>query len=45
VSNITQNNSIYRFVDEPRPFTAMNAAAYMRQFGVRGTLAQFMGKE
>ncbi|MBN1148632.1 MAG: complex I NDUFA9 subunit family protein [Anaerolineales bacterium] len=44
VSNVTRNNAIHQFVPEPRPFTAQNAAAYMRQFRLRQTLAQFMGK-
>jgi len=44
VSNVTQNNAIYRFIENPRAFTVDNAAAYMRQFRVRDTLAQFMGK-
>jgi NADH dehydrogenase len=44
VSNVTQENAIYRFVPDPRPFTAENAAPYMRQFRVRKTLAHFFGK-
>lgn len=44
VSNVTTQNSIRRFVPDPRPFTAENASVYMRQFRVRDTLAQFMGK-
>jgi uncharacterized protein YbjT (DUF2867 family) len=44
VSNVTQNNAIYRFVQNPKAFTADEAAIYMRQFRVKDTLAQFMGK-
>jgi len=44
VSNVTGDNGIHRFITEPRPFTAQNAAPYMRQFTVRQTLAQFLGK-
>jgi NADH dehydrogenase len=44
VSNVTKHNAIQKFVFEPRPFTAENAAPYMRQFQVRETLSQFFGK-
>jgi uncharacterized protein YbjT (DUF2867 family) len=44
VSNVTQNNAISRFVQYPRPFTVENIAPYMREFRVRETLKQFMGK-
>lgn len=44
VSNVTTQNDIYQFVPEPRPFTAENAAPYMRQFRVSETLARFLGK-
>lgn len=44
VSNVTTRNSIRRFVSEPRPFTADNAAEYMREFKVSETIAQFMGR-
>lgn len=44
VSNVTQNNTIEKFVSDPRPFTAENAAPYMRQFQVKETLSQFFGK-
>jgi NADH dehydrogenase len=44
VSNVTSKNSINLFVKEPRPFTAQNAAVYMREFHWRETLAQFRGK-
>ena len=44
VSNVTQNNAISRFVEYPRPFTVENIAPYMREFRVRDTLKQFMGK-
>ncbi len=44
VSNVTRANAIQQFVPDPRPFTAENAAPYMRQFRARQTLAQFLGK-
>jgi NADH dehydrogenase len=44
VSNVTRDNAIHKFVAEPRPFTAQNAAPYMRQFRLKETLAQFMGR-
>jgi uncharacterized protein YbjT (DUF2867 family) len=44
VSNVTRANAIQQFVPDPRPFTAENAAPYMRQFRAGQTLAQFLGK-
>jgi NADH dehydrogenase len=44
VPNVPSNNQIQRFVEQPRPFTAENAAVYMRQFTVGQTLRQFMGR-
>ncbi|GAB4541260.1 MAG: NAD(P)H-binding protein [Anaerolineae bacterium] len=44
VSNVTTDNAIHQFVTEPRPFTAENAAPYMRQFRAGQTLAQFLGR-
>jgi NADH dehydrogenase len=44
VSNVTSENAIDRFVEQPRPFTVENIAPYMRQFRVSQTLKQFMGK-
>lgn len=44
VSNVTQQNAIQKFVTNPRPFTAENAAPYMREFTVKDTLSQFFGK-
>jgi uncharacterized protein YbjT (DUF2867 family) len=44
VSNVTQNNAISRFVEYPLPFTVENIEHYMREFRVRDTLKQFMGK-
>jgi hypothetical protein len=41
VRNITTFNSIHRYVPYPRPFTAENAAPYMRRFRLRDTLRQF----
>jgi uncharacterized protein YbjT (DUF2867 family) len=44
VKNVTSANAIQQFVPDPRPFTAENAAPYMRQFRASQTLAQFMGR-
>ena len=44
VSNVPSDNAIYRFVSDPRPFTAENAAPCMRQFTVKETLAKFFGR-
>jgi NADH dehydrogenase len=43
VSNVTTDNAIYKFVSNPRPFTAQNAAPYMQGFSAGQTLAQFFG--
>jgi uncharacterized protein YbjT (DUF2867 family) len=44
VNNVTNQNGVYEFVPEPRPFTAENTAPYMREFKVSQTLAQLLGK-
>jgi uncharacterized protein YbjT (DUF2867 family) len=44
VDNTTRNNAIGRFVAQPKPFTAENAAPYMQQFKLGDTLRQFLGK-
>lgn len=44
VSNVTTQNAIQQFVSQPRPFTAENAAPYMRTFRVKDTIAQFLGR-
>lgn len=44
VDNVPKKNEIYRFVDEPRPFTPEYTAAYMRQFRLKDTLAKFFNK-
>ncbi len=41
VSNVTKQNSLGKFVNEPRAFTAQAASEYMRHFTVRQTLGQF----
>ena len=43
-SVVPANNSITTFVRDPRPFTAENAASYMKNFRVSQTLKQFLGK-
>lgn len=44
VSNVTTQNALQHFVNQPRPFTAENAAPYMRNFRVGDTIAQFLGR-
>ena len=44
VPNVTSNNQLRRFVDQPRPFTVENIAPYMRQFQTRQTIAQFFNR-
>jgi NADH dehydrogenase len=44
VDNTTKQNSLARFVPDPKPFTSENAAPYMRQFTVGNTLRQFFGQ-
>ncbi len=44
VDNTVKNNSLSRFVAQPRPFTAENAAPYMRRFTIGSTLRQFFGR-
>ena len=41
VSNVTNKNALEKFVDDPKPFTAENAAPYMQKFTARKTLSQF----
>lgn len=44
VSNVTERNSIARFVPQPRAFTPENTAAYMRQFRPGATLARYFAR-
>lgn len=44
VDNTVKNNALHRFVAQPQPFTAENAASYMRRFTVGDTLRQFFGR-
>jgi len=44
VPNTTENNAIYKFIQDPRPFTPENIATYMQKFTVGETLSQFVGK-
>ena len=44
VPNVTKNNELSRFVENPRPFTAQNIAPYMKDFKLRQTLAQFTSR-
>lgn len=44
VDNIPTKNQIDRFVEAPRPFTAENAAPYMKTFSTANTIRQLLGK-
>ncbi len=44
VSNVPSKNMINKFVMEPRAFIPENIRDYMREFRVRQTLKQFLGK-
>jgi len=44
VSNVTTENSLPKFVSNPRPFTVENISAYMKDFTVSQTINQFLGK-
>lgn len=44
VPNVTTDNQLGRFVDQPRPFTSESTAPYMRQFQARKTVAQFFNR-
>ncbi|HLE28440.1 MAG TPA: hypothetical protein VI793_10010, partial [Anaerolineales bacterium] len=44
VDNTVKDNALGRFVAQPRPFTAENAAPYMRRFTIGNTLRQFFGQ-
>ncbi len=44
VSNVTRQNAIHRFVEQPRPFSVEHIAAYMRLFRPKQTIQQFFGR-
>ncbi len=44
VPNVTERNSLARFVPQPRAFIPENIAAYMRQFRPAATLARFLAR-
>ena len=44
VPNVTERNSIARFVLQPRAFTPENIAPYMRQFRPAATLARYLAR-
>jgi uncharacterized protein YbjT (DUF2867 family) len=44
VSNVTINNAITKFVEEPKPFTSQNIAPYMQNFTIKQTISQFLEK-
>jgi uncharacterized protein YbjT (DUF2867 family) len=44
VDNVTKDNRVYQFIDEPRKFTPESAGEYMRSFTIKKTLVRFFGK-
>lgn len=44
VDNVTSNNAIYRFVENPKAFTPEAVEGYMQEFKVRDTFSQFLGR-
>ena len=44
VDNVTTDNAIYQFVENPRAFTPDAIRDYMQQFRARDTLAEFFGR-
>jgi hypothetical protein len=44
VSNVTEENSIQKFVPNPRPFTPENVSSYMTNFRISSTVRQFLGR-
>jgi NADH dehydrogenase len=44
VSNVTKENSIQKFVPNPRPFTPENVSSYMTNFRISSTVRQFLGR-
>lgn len=44
VDNVTSDNAIYLFVEEPKAFTAEAIKGYMQEFKVRETLSRYLGR-
>lgn len=44
VQNVTSENSLTRFVDDPQKFDPQYLATYMKDFTVGGTLQSFLGR-
>ena len=44
VPNTTDDNEIYKFIENPRPFTVENIRPYMQKFTVGDTIRQFFGR-
>ncbi len=44
IPNVTERNSLSRFVPQPRAFTPENISGYVRRFRPRATLAGFLGR-
>ena len=44
IPNVTERNSLSRFVPQPRAFTPENISGYMRQFRPWATVASFLGR-
>ena len=44
VDNVTSNNAINRFVENPKAFTPEAVKGYMQEFKVRDTFSQYLGR-
>ena len=44
VSNVTQNNKLYSFIENPHPFTTENISGYMKTFTASDTFRQLFGR-
>jgi len=44
VSNVTQDNKLYSFIDNPHPFTLENISGYMKTFTASDTFRQLFGR-
>lgn len=44
VSNVAEDNAIFQFVPDPRPFKVEFIASYMQNFRLKDTISQFLGR-
>ncbi len=44
VNNVTEDNDINKFVDAPRAFKKQYISTYMKEFNIRDTINQFIGR-